>query len=173
MRQKVNSRKKKVYILYISLLACLHCDRWGDPRHHPQHSWIFSCGDGSSSAPEPPQSAITPITHQPAPGHHNATSSFIQPGQGGGVGVDRFSPFSNTARRMEGTTEQQMQIQPRQRKWAAATTWCVLQKKNMATRFSDEKLSQCSTDKKNFNLVILLLCHHNALCFNLKSYYCP
>lgn len=43
-------------------------------------------------------------------------------------------------------TDQQMQIQRRQRKWAAATTWCVLQKKNMA-RFTDERFSQSSTEK--------------------------
>lgn len=97
--------KKKVYILYISPSACLHCDRWGDPRHHPQHSWISSCGDGSSSAPETPQSAITSITHQSASQHQATTMrhrhSFNQ-AKGGRCGVDRFGPFSNTARRMDG-----------------------------------------------------------------------
>lgn len=108
-RQSVNnSRKKRYIILYISLLACLHCDRWGDPRHHPQNSWIFSCGDGSSSAPESPQSAITPITHQPAstrPPQCDIAIHSTGP-RGGVVGVDRFSPFSNTIRRMDGRTEQ-------------------------------------------------------------------
>lgn len=98
--------EKKGYILYISLSACLHCDRWGDPRHHPQHSWIFSCscGDGSSSAPERPQSDTTSITHQSASTRPPQCDIVIQSTRprGGGVGVDRFSPFSNTARRMDG-----------------------------------------------------------------------
>lgn len=66
--------------------------------------------------------------------------------------------------------EQQIQIQPRQRKWAAATTWCVLQKKNnMATRFSDERFSQ---KYRNTSTWLIKLNVHEVLCNISNSLNC-
>lgn len=139
-----NSRKKKVYILYISLSACLHCDRWGDPRHHPQHSWIFSCscGVGSSSAPEPPQSAITSITHQSAstrPPQCDIVIHSTRP-RGGGVGVDRFGPFSNTARRMDGAANSNSA--PSEKLGASHHIVCVTEEKHGNKIFRWETFSK-------------------------------
>lgn len=66
-----------------------------------------------------PPSHQQPIS-QPAPGHHNATSSFIQPGRGraGRGWIDSARSVTPPGE----WTEQQIQIQPHQRNWPPATT---------------------------------------------------
>lgn len=145
----MNSRKKG-YILYIWLSACLQCDRWGDPRHHPQNSWIFSCscGDGSSSASETPQSAITPTTHQSAstrPPQRDIVIHSTRP-RAGRQRVDRFGPFSNTTRRMDGAANSNSA--PSEKLAASHHIVCITKEKHGNKIFNERRFS---TGKKTFD----------------------
>lgn len=68
--------ERKICILYILLLACLHCDRPGDPPHHPQYSWFFSCDDFSGGGG---RFMGTTIKHQSVSGSY---ASFIHSARG-------------------------------------------------------------------------------------------
>ena len=151
-------------VLYILLSVRVHCDRSGDPPRHPQNSGTFSFsgssevrrGGGSDKGGAPNGAGggggwggngHRHRHQQAAETRDRRRRRFVGPGGCvGGEGEEGFRrravgtpPREGRGHSGGGGSSRQFKRIPRNAQ--RGTTWCVLQKKNMATTFSDMK--QC------------------------------